>query len=510
MSGIVGRVLVVDDSPAMQQLFALLLQGEASLTIAGSAGSAEEGWGLFCQLKPDVVALDLELPGRPGMDLLRRIMKERPTPVVIVSANGGEGSAATVAALSAGAVAFIEKPNAAEISVESFREELIATLKAAAGAGQPLARVAPKLDPAAAQPAAPPPSGLRRDRIVAIGASTGGVAAVQRVLAGLGGLALPVLVTQHMPAGYTRRFAERLQQTTPFQAKEAEDGDLLAPGLVLVAPGDRHLTFARQPQAGGGEVIACRLDGGPPVSGHRPSVDVMFRSLATLAGDRTIAAVLTGMGRDGAEGLMALRRAGARTVVESEETAVVFGMPKAALEIGAADQALALPAVATWITRAASAQVQPAGVETAGVPVRKAQGQKDLRSKPIPSFRVLVVDDQKSMRGLAAHALKQLGFAHVDEADSGETALKAIRAADYDLMLADWNMEGMTGLDLLKAVRKDHDQRQIVVVMTTSENHVSKVSEAMAAGANNYLIKPCDAPKLKQRLERALMRPIGA
>ncbi len=235
----------------------------------------------------------------------------------------------------------------------------------------------------------------------------------------------------------------------------------------------------------------------------------MFRSLAGVAGDRAIAAVLTGMGRDGADGLMALRKAGARTIVESEETAVVYGMPKAALETGA-------PTRRWRCLPSPPGSAAPPAPGTArrcrdrGIPVRKAGAQKDLRTKPIPAFRVLVVDDQKSMRGLAAHALKQLGFTSVDEAESGETALKAIKGADYDLMLADWNMEGMTGLDLLKAVRKDHDQRQIVVVMTTSENHVSKVSEAMAAGANNYLIKPCDAPKLKQRLERALMRPIGA
>ena len=326
---------------------------------------------------------------------------------------------------------------------------------------------------------------------------------MQRLLAGLGGLPLPILVTQHMPPGYTRRFAERLQQTTGFKAREAEDGDPLLPGQVLVAPGGRHLTILRQ-----GDGLVCRLDDGPPVSGHRPAVDVMFRTLAAVAGDRTIAAVLTGMGRDGAEGLMALKRAGARTVVESEETAVVYGMPKAALELGAADQAVALTGLPTWIMRAASQQPQAAAQPVAQP--RPAMGKpKDLRTKPIPAFRVLVVDDQKSMRGLAAHALKQLGFAHVDEAESGESALSAIGKADYDLMLADWNMEGMTGLDLLKAVRRNHDQRQIVVVMTTSENHVSKVSEAMAAGANNYLIKPCEPAKLKQRLERALMRPLA-
>ena len=157
MSGVVRRILVVDDSPAMQQLFELLLRSESDLSIGAVAGSAEEGWGLFCQLRPDVVILDLELPGRPGMDLLRRIMKERPTPVVIVSANGGEGSDATVTALAAGAVAFIEKPNAADISVETFRDDLIETVRAAAGAGQPLARLAPRLDPAAAEAQAAPP-----------------------------------------------------------------------------------------------------------------------------------------------------------------------------------------------------------------------------------------------------------------------------------------------------------------------------------------------------------------
>jgi two-component system, chemotaxis family, chemotaxis protein CheY len=194
-------------------------------------------------------------------------------------------------------------------------------------------------------------------------------------------------------------------------------------------------------------------------------------------------------------------------VVESEQTAVVFGMPKAALELRASDQDLALNAIPNWILRAASEQ--PAAAPVQARPTASAAPPKDLRTKPIPAFRVLVVDDQKSMRGLASLALKQLGFHAVDEAESGEAALSAMRGADYDLMLADWNMEGMTGLDLLKAVRRERDQRQIVVVMTTSESHVSKVSEAMAAGANNYLVKPCDAPKLRQRLERALMRSLA-
>jgi chemotaxis response regulator CheB len=316
-------------------------------------------------------------------------------------------------------------------------------------------------------------------------------------------------VTQHMPAGYTRRFAERLQQTTGFAVKEAETGDRLEPGRVLIAPGDRHLKLQA---AGGGPV--CQLDDGPAVSGHKPSVDVMFRSAAEHLGRRALGVVLTGMGRDGAEGLLALRRAGAHTMVESDQTAVVFGMPKAALEVKGSDHALALPAIPTWIIKAASGQMgeptQPG--EQAALQAARAGSAasgpqpKNLRTKPLPAFRVLVVDDQKSMRGLASHALRTLGFGAVDEAESGEQALGAVRGGDYDLMLADWNMEGMSGLDLLKAVRKERSSQEIVVVMTTSENHISKVSEAMAAGANNYLIKPCDAPKLRQRLERALMR----
>ncbi|MGL4975623.1 MAG: chemotaxis protein CheB, partial [Bosea sp. (in: a-proteobacteria)] len=273
MSTVCYRLLVVDDSPAMQQLFSLLLGTEPDLEIVATAGSAEEGWVHFCKHLPDVVVLDLELPGRPGLDLLRRIMKERPTPVVIVSANGGEGSQNTVDALAYGAVAFIEKPNAVDTSIDVFRQHLARTLKLAARTGPPLARVAPKLD--ARQAGATVPLNLARDKVVAIGASTGGVAAIQRVLAGLGSLPLPILITQHMPAGYTKRFAERLQQTTAFTVKEAQDGDTLAPGCVHIAPGDRHLVLVRH-----GHGLACQLDDRPLVSGHKPSVDVMFQSVA--------------------------------------------------------------------------------------------------------------------------------------------------------------------------------------------------------------------------------------
>ncbi len=493
------KLLVVDDSPAMQQLFSLLLGGHADIEISAVCDSAETGWGAFAQAPPDIVLLDLELPGRPGIDLLRRIMQQRPTPVIIVSANGGEGSAATLEALGAGAVAFIEKPNTVDTSVEAFRDTLLATIRAAARSAQPLTRVARLPEPASP---VQPPGPLMRDRVICIGASTGGVAAIQSVLLGLNRLPLPILVTQHMPSGYTRRFAERLQQVTGYLVKEAADGDELIPSRVLIAPGDRHLILAN---AGG--VPVARLQDGPPVSGHKPSVDVMFGSAAERLGSRAIGVLLTGMGRDGAEGLLAMRRAGAQTAVENEATAVVFGMPKAALELKATETDLPLPAIPRWIATVASERQKAAPAGGGDKPKSLA---KDLRTKPIPAFRVLVVDDQKSMRGLATHALRELGFQLIDEAESGEAALQAVGKGIYDLMLADWNMDGMSGVDLVKAVRRERDAREIVVVMTTSENHISKVSEAMAAGANNYLIKPCEAQKLRQRLERALARSLAA
>jgi two-component system, chemotaxis family, protein-glutamate methylesterase/glutaminase len=188
-----------------------------------------------------------------------------------------------------------------------------------------------------------------QNRVVAIGASTGGVAAIQHILIALEQAPLRIVVTQHMPAGYTRRFAQRLQQMTGYEVREAEDGDLVMPGRVLIAPGDRHLTLV-----GARSTLACKLQDGPPVCGHKPSVDVMFQSAVETLGPKAVGVLLTGMGRDGAEGLLALRQSGALTVCESQKTATIFGMPKAGLDIGASDCAVDLPDIAQWILDAVS------------------------------------------------------------------------------------------------------------------------------------------------------------
>jgi two-component system chemotaxis response regulator CheB len=490
-------ILIVDDSPAMQQLLSLIIGAESDLNINGVAASAEQGWQLFCRATPDVVVLDLELPGRPGMDLLRRIIREKPVPVIIVSANGGTGSAETIEALAAGAVAFIDKPDSITISPEQFRVLLIQTLRQSAQSTGALTRLAPRLSSPAAEP---PRHGnvASAARVLAIGSSTGGVPAAQSVLKGLGGARLPIVLAQHMPAGYTRRLAERLSQTTGYDAREATDGAALEPGKIFVAPGDLHLIVER---AGGG--YRCRLDSGPEVSGHRPSVDVLFRSVAEACGPKGIGVILTGMGRDGAEGLLAMRKAGAMTVAEAEQTAIVFGMPKAAIQMGAAAETLPLPMIPGFLLNTLS----PGPVQPARAPAPPPQG-KDLRTKSISAFRVLVVDDQRSMRGLAAMSLKQLGFTLVEEAESGEAAIKRVGEEEFDLILLDWNMDGMSGLDALKTIRKQRGPRDLAVIMATSENSISKVHEATVAGASNYLVKPYDAINLKNRLERALMRSI--
>ncbi len=224
------RVLAVDDSPAMQQLLTHVIQADPGLKLIGVAGSAEEGWAHFARMQPDVVALDLELPGRPGIDLLRRIIRERPTPVVIVSANGGEGSAQTIEALAAGAVAFIDKPDTVTSTFEDFRVKLLTALKESAVAvSGPAQGGAPHRGAHRSRRAARRHPGRR---LLAIGASTGGVVAIQKVLASLGAAPVPVLITQHMPPGYTARFAERLTSVTGFQAREAREGDRLQPGLA--------------------------------------------------------------------------------------------------------------------------------------------------------------------------------------------------------------------------------------------------------------------------------------
>lgn len=331
------KVLVVDDSILMQKLMTQIVNGTPGFQVIGVAGSAEEGWDAIQELRPDLLTLDLELPGRHGLKLLARVLKQDPLPVLIVSAFGGPGADNTIQALELGAIDFIEKPDGVTHTLDGFVKHMAGALQRAAGSRKLFAR-APEAAPIRAAAPRERAGNLGRMPLVAIGASTGGVPAVQTVLRDIAPLRLPAVVVQHMPAGYTARFASRLAGATGLDVREAVDGDRLGPGIALIAPGgSRHLEIEERR----GEFV-CHLREGPLVSGHCPSVDVMLHSVARSAGAKAIGIVLTGMGRDGADGLLAMRKAGAETLIQSGETCVVNGMPKAAFEIGATDRVVPL------------------------------------------------------------------------------------------------------------------------------------------------------------------------
>jgi two-component system, chemotaxis family, protein-glutamate methylesterase/glutaminase len=331
-------VLIVDDSSMMRRLIASIIERTPGLSVAGNAASAEEGWDQHCALHPDSVVLDMELPGRHGFALLERIMRQAPCPVVMVSARGDSFADSTVRALELGALDFVDKPNAGDQTLESFSAKLTSLLLGARPrASAILAEMARSSlhSPSHRSALAVTPT------LLAIGASTGGVAALTQLMRGMKGYRLPIVVTQHMPPGYTARLAIGLSEASGLKSREARHGDKLEAGTILIAPGGAHLAIQRDSNG-----YHCSVTEGELVTGHRPSVDVLFQSVAETAGAAAIGTLLTGMGRDGAKGLLAMRQAGARTLCQDEATCVVFGMPKAAIDLGAAEAILPLGDIA--------------------------------------------------------------------------------------------------------------------------------------------------------------------
>lgn len=323
------RVLLVDDSGAGISLLASLLQDAPGIRIVGLARDGEDGLRQAVALRPDVVILDLQLPRVDGFAFLRLLLPRRPTPVVVVSAQTRRAD--VFRALELGALDFVARPAGEGASLELFRDELLR--KCAAVRGLRLDNLAARRPPPLA--AAPAP------RVVAIGSSTGGPQAVHHLLAAVPvGTPLAFAIAQHMPERFTGTFAERLARATGLAAKEAEDGDRLTAGTVLVAPGGRHLELARREDGDlRARVLAADEGGG---ARYTPSVDRLFASVAQACGARACAVVLTGMGNDGSEGIQAVKRAGGLTLAESADTAVVYGMPQTAVETGAVDEVLAL------------------------------------------------------------------------------------------------------------------------------------------------------------------------
>lgn len=329
------KVLCVDDSALIRSVMTELINSQSDMTVVGTAADPLVARDLIKQTNPDVLTLDVEMPRMDGLEFLEKLMRLRPMPVVMVSSLTERGSEIALRALELGAIDFVTKPRlGVRDGLIQYTEHIAGKIRAAAQA-----RLLPSR-PAAAQPAAGSAHEpllrsplLSTEKLIIIGASTGGTEAIREVLQPLPPDAPAVLIAQHMPPGFTRSFAQRLDGLCRIHVKEAEQGERVLPGYAYIAPGGWHLALGRS-----GANYVAQLNQEPPVNRHRPSIDVLFDSAARHAGKNAIGMILTGMGRDGAEGLLRMRQAGAHTLSQDEASCVVYGMPREAVLIGAVDE----------------------------------------------------------------------------------------------------------------------------------------------------------------------------
>ncbi|CBE68879.1 MAG: chemotaxis response regulator protein-glutamate methylesterase [Candidatus Methylomirabilis oxygeniifera] len=338
------RVLIVDDSALMRKMLTVLLGRDPQIEVIGAAADPFFARDKIKALNPDVLTLDVEMPRMDGLTFLEKLMRGHPMPVVMVSSLTEAGCETTLRALELGAVDFITKPQVdLREHMDEIAEEIIGKVRAAS-----LARVVrrerrePVLVGAGAATRSPAHGAMIRttDRVIAVGASTGGTEALKDFLTMLPANAPGIVIVQHMPEKFTKSFAERCDQLCTVRVKEAADGDRVLPGHALIAPGNYHMALRRN-----GAQYFVNVYSGPPVNRHRPSVDVLFESAAECAGRNAVGVIMTGMGADGAKGLLRMKQAGARTIAQDEASCVVFGMPKEAIALGAADHILPLPMI---------------------------------------------------------------------------------------------------------------------------------------------------------------------
>ena len=354
------RVLVIDDSALMRKLIPQIIERDSSIHVVGTAMDGEFGLKKIEELKPDVVTLDLEMPRMDGMATLKQIMKQYRLPVIMVSSQTTGGATSTFKALALGAIDFVAKPrDAASAKMDEIAIELITKIKAAAKTKIDSSATI-TLEPAKVNKPLVKPK-IAPTKIVCIGISTGGPNALQYMLSQLAGdFPGAIVVVQHMPEGFTDMFARRLNECCAIDVKEAQSGDMLVAGRALICPGNRHIRIRRMSL--GNMVVLSDED---RVNGHRPSADILFQSAASEFGAQAIGLIMTGMGEDGADGLGAMKRAGAITIAQSEESCVVFGMPKAAIERGFAQRVVSLDLLANTLT----AQCAPPKAKFATSPV---------------------------------------------------------------------------------------------------------------------------------------------
>jgi two-component system, chemotaxis family, protein-glutamate methylesterase/glutaminase len=352
------RVLVVDDSALVRQILVEIMKTARDIEVVGTASDPYVARERIKELNPDVLTLDVEMPRMDGITFLANLMRLRPMPVVMVSSLTERGAETTLKALELGAVDFVSKPKIDVAgTLRDFADEILGKIRIAAGArvSTRVSTATPTLVPPkhSADAILPANHGARMlrttDRIVAVGSSTGGTEAIREFLTALPADSPAIVIAQHIPAAFSAPFARRMDALCQLSVCEAADGQYIMPGHVYIAPGGRHLLIERD-----GARYLCRLNDGPPVNRHCPSVDVLFRSVAQQVGPNSIGVILTGMGDDGARGLKEMREAGAPTIAQDEATSVVWGMPGAAVKLGAVDEILPLFQVASGVLRLAA------------------------------------------------------------------------------------------------------------------------------------------------------------
>ncbi len=334
------RVLIVDDSAVVRKVFREELAKEPDIEVVGAAPDPYVARDQIVALKPDVITLDIEMPRMDGVTFLRKLMKHFPLPVIIVSSLTQSGSAMALEAMESGAVEVMAKPGAA-YSVGEMGAQLADKIRAASRVN---VRVPRKRSSAESTPLACRSLTASTNKIIAIGASTGGTEALKDVLTLLPADTPGIVIVQHMPANFTKSFAERLNGLCAFRVKEAEDGDSILPGQALLAPGNLHMVMRRS-----GARYYVNVKNGPLVCHQRPAVDVLFNSVAAFAGANAVGVILTGMGKDGAQGMLKMKEAGAKNIAQDEKSCVVFGMPKEAIASGGVDRIEPLPHIAQTI-----------------------------------------------------------------------------------------------------------------------------------------------------------------
>ncbi|WP_186249532.1 protein-glutamate methylesterase/protein-glutamine glutaminase [Burkholderia gladioli] len=348
------KVLCVDDSALIRSLMTEIINSQPDMAVCATAPDPLVARELIKQHNPDVLTLDVEMPRMDGLDFLERLMRLRPMPVVMVSSLTERGSEITLRALELGAVDFVTKPRVGiRDGMLDYAEKLADKIRAAARAR--VRQAAPARPAAGGQASAPLMNNplVSTEKLLIVGASTGGTEAIRELLVPLPPDAPAVLIAQHMPPGFTKSFAQRLNTLCRIAVKEAEHGERVLPGHAYIAPGHAHLLLARS-----GANYLAHLSDEPPVNRHRPSVDVLFRSAALHAGKNAIGVILTGMGRDGAAGLLEMKRAGARTFAQDEASCVVFGMPREAIALGGADEVVPLNEMSRRVLAAMGERVQ--------------------------------------------------------------------------------------------------------------------------------------------------------